>query len=360
MGRAAPASRHFDLRRQSCLAEVLEEAAFRSRSNTFLLESDRGREVGRLDFAAFAERVGRLSAALAADGCGAGTRVAILMANGSRWLIAAAAITRVGGVILPLDARAEPDEQAALLSHSGSTVLLADGPVWRRLKKIELPSALRQVVVDGPLDVLPERHAEVQCADWDAYVSAERAAPPIVLRNRDDLAAVVYSSGTGGRPKGCMLTHGNYLSQVETLANLYPMQEDDVYLSVLPTNHALDFMCGFLVPLLCGASVVHLRTLRPEWITGALKDYGVTHMSAVPALLEALARRLKEKTTGLPPVAEAGLRGMKAINRFLTRKRPNHAVSSALFAPIHQAFGGRLRRIFAGGAFVPPATARTL
>jgi long-chain acyl-CoA synthetase len=119
-------------------------------------------------------------------------------------------------------------------------------------------------------------------------------------------------------------------------------------------------MCGFLVPLLCGASVVHLETLRPELVLGALKERRVTHMSAVPALLSALERRLRERLRGLPPLADAGLRGLKALNRFLTRKGPNHAISRALLHPVHDALGGRLRRIFAGGAFVPAGTARVL
>ena len=157
-----------------------------------------------------------------------------------------------------------------------------------------------------------------------------------------------------------MLTHGTYLSQLEALANRFPLDESDVYLSILPTNHAIDFMCGFLVPVLCGARVVHLRTLRPEWIVGACRDHGVTHMAAVPALLEALVRELERGVERATGAAGAALRSLTRVNAWLTERRPSHRISSTLLRPIHQALGGRLRRIFAGGAFVQAETARRL
>lgn len=349
-----PARRAFRLDRYPSLGPALADAVHAHRSNPFLVLTDRGRVVVERTFREAAQEAGRLGAWLTARGVSPGDRLAIAMSNGPRWLEGALAGLGLGCVLVPLDARAEGAELARLLAHCGARALLTDGPVWRRLR--DAPLTLEVVLVDGPLgDPAPG-------LGWDDALAAARAAPwtPVVAE-RDAPAAIVYSSGTtGGRPKGCVLTHRSYLSQLEALATLYPLAEDDVYLSVLPTNHALDFMCGFLVPVLCGARVVHLRTLRPEWLVRACQDHGVTHLSAVPALLQALEGRLQERLDAHEGLAATGLRGVRALNAWLTRDRPRAAVSRALLAPVHRALGGRLSRIFAGGAFVPRDTARAL
>jgi long-chain acyl-CoA synthetase len=350
---AASSTRHFDLRAFPSLAHALDEASYRSRSNVFALESDRGRVVSQRSFRELRHEAALCAHSLREAGVGAGVRCALLAANSPRWLIAAYAAIHLGAVLVPLDARLDPQGQADLLAHSQARVLICDGPVWRRLAP--LASSLDLVLVDRPLGPL-----SAPAQDWDAGLPSDPPALEPALRERSDLAAIVYSSGTSGRPKGCLLTHGNYLSQLETLANAFPLEEDDVYLSVLPTNHAIDFMCGFLVPILCGARVVHLRTLRPEWIVSALSDHGVTHLSAVPALLSALERRLRERLDGLDPLPAAGLRGFRRLNAWLTSRRPRPRLSRALLRPVHQALGGRLCTIFAGGAPVPAATVRFL
>lgn len=350
-----PTRRAFRLDRYPSLGPALADAVHAHRSNTFLVETDRGRVVTQLTFREFQREVARLAGWLRARGLGVDDRVAIAMANGPRWLIGAVAAIGLGCVLVPLDGKAEGPELGRLLAHCRARALLTDGPVWRRLR--DQPGAdVEVVLVDGPLGpVEPEQRWERALVDE----TASACAP--VARERDAPAAIVYSSGTtGGRPKGCVLSHGAYLHQLETLASLYPLAEDDVYLSLLPTNHALDFMCGFLVPALCGARVVHLRTLRPEWISGACQDLGVTHLSAVPAILTALERRLRERLDAQTGLAATGLRGVRALNAWLTRDRPREQVSRALLAPVHRALGGRLSRIFAGGAFVPRGTARFL
>jgi len=337
----------------------LAEASFRSRSNTFLVELDRDQRVRELDFREFRREAARCAVALRQRGLRPGDRLALLLANGPEWLIAAYTALQLGAVLVPLDARLEPPGQAALLAHSGAQHLVSDGPVWRRLAPL-LESPLQAALVVRPLGTL-----EAPAVDWEEALPAELTPEeanlePSGTRTRQDLAAIVYSSGTSGRPKGCLLSHENYLSQLEALANAFPLAEDDVYLSILPTNHAIDFMCGFLVPLLCGARVVHLRTLRPEWIVDALKSERVTHLSAVPALLSAIERKLRERLSGLDRVPAAGFRGLRRLNELLTEGRPRPWLSRALLQPIHDSLGGRLRTIFAGGAPVPQETVRYL
>jgi len=178
------------------------------------------------------------------------------------------------------------------------------------------------------------------------------------LRAREDLAAIVYSSGTSGTPKGCMITHDNYLEQAQVLARMFAMEESDRYFSILPTNHAIDFMCGTVLPFLHGAAVVHQRTLRAEFLAPTMKRYGVTHTALVPRILRALRERIEEQLDELPDWQRRAIDALCAANELATMRAPSHRLSSALLKPVHDRFGGKLRQIFAGGAFVEPELAQ--
>jgi long-chain acyl-CoA synthetase len=128
------------------------------------------------------------------------------------------------------------------------------------------------------------------------------------------------------------------------------------YLSILPTNHAIDFMVGFIGPFTCGATVVHLRTLRPEYIREAFTKYQITYMALVPMVLKNLEKGLRQRFADLPKARRTVLNGLIGVNRTLTRRRPRLKLSRTLLPQVHQAFGGELRAFFVGGAFTEPAT----
>jgi long-chain acyl-CoA synthetase len=180
--------------------------------------------------------------------------------------------------------------------------------------------------------------------------------PAFSPRRPRDAASIVYSSGTGGRPKGCVLTHENYLEQCMALTTLVSFSPGVRYLSILPTNHAIDFMAGFIGPFTCGAAVVHLRTLRPEYIREAFTRYKITYMTVVPLVLKNLERGLRERLEALPRFRRRVLNALIGLNRAFTRERPNLTVSRVLLRQVHQSFGGELRALFVGGAFSEPRT----
>src|SRR5262249_53719493 len=127
--------------------------------------------------------------------------------------------------------------------------------------------------------------------------------------------------------------------------------------SVLPTNHAIDFMCGMIVPFLFGAAVVHQRTLRPEFLGPTMKRYAVTHTALVPRLLDTLKTRIEDKLAALPEWQRAVLDGLLGANQLITARGPNPLASKLLLGAVHGELGGQLRLIFAGGAMVERATA---
>ena len=341
-----------DLRKYSCLGEALRAALDRWPDEICLIEADRERENLRLTYRQFKEAALPLARALQDAGLRSGSRAAIIMTNQSKWLISAYAIFFCGGVLVPLDYKLTPAEQLKLLAHSKAEFLVVEYHFWRAIAKDETFAQFAAKVI-----LVTEAPAGADLAGakrWEEF--QDPSEPVFVPRSRQDMACIVYSSGTGGRPKGCVLTHENYLEQCKALTALYPFSPGVRYLSILPTNHAIDFMVGFIGPFTCGATVVHLRTLRPEYIREAFTRYKITYMSLVPMVLKNLERGLRQRFAELPKSRRKVLDSLIGVNRALTRRRAKPKLSRALLGQVHNAFGGELRAFFVGGAFTEPGT----
>ncbi|MCA9528871.1 MAG: AMP-binding protein [Myxococcales bacterium] len=336
--------------RYDSLGELLRDALVQFKTETALIEVNRKREAARLSYLDFTRAAEPLARRLQDHGVGPGDRVAIVMSNQSKWLVSAYAALFRGAVLVPIDYKLTGPEQVALLAHCRPSVLVTEYPAFRSMPGLEVPLVLVTEVPEGT-DLSADRSGATVAERWEDTPS-DRPPPDFVPRARSDQATLVYSSGTGGRPKGCILTHDNYLEQYRTLTQLFPLRTGHRYFSILPTNHAIDFMVGFVGPLAGGATVVHQRALRPEMINDTLRRYRITHMAIVPLLLEAFERRIDEQLDTRSPVAQQAFGALTRLNAALTLGRPRRHLSRRLLKPVHDAFGGHLELLFCGGAFV--------
>jgi len=342
-----------DLSQYQSVGEALREALERFSNEVCLIEADREREKERLTYIEFKKRALPLAKALQETGFSEGDRASIIMTNQSKWLISAYAIFFCGGVLVPLDYKLTPDEQWQLIKHSGATLLVTEYPIWRQLSI----SAGRSAAANVKAVLITEAPANADLAGarrWEEFCGA--GEPTFIPRKRSDTASIVYSSGTGGRPKGCMMTHENYLEQCVALTSIYPFWPGVRYLSILPTNHAIDFMVGFFGPFTCGAAVVHLRTLRPEYVREAFPKYKITYVSLVPLVLKNLQKGLQARFDALPAGKRKVFNALVAVNKALTKSQPRLSLSRLLLKQVHEAFGGELLAIIVGGAFTEPQT----
>jgi long-chain acyl-CoA synthetase len=342
-----------DLSKYQSIGAALKDALDEFAKEVCLIEADREREKERLTYRDFKERAQPLAKALQDTGFAAGDQASIIMTNQSKWLISAYAVFYAGGILVPLDYKLTPNEQWQLLKHSGAKVLITEYPIWRQLSAAEgrsAPTNVRTVLVtEAP------QNADLGGAQrWEEFRGS--GEPAFVPRMRKDVACIVYSSGTGGRPKGCMMTHENYLEQCVALTSLYPFAPGVRYLSILPTNHAIDFMVGFFGPFICGAAVMHLRTLRPEYVREAFSKYKITYVSLVPLVLKNLQKGLQARFDELPSGKRKMFNAIVAVNKALTKSRPRLGLSRRLLKQVHEPFGGELRTIIVGGAFTEPQT----
>jgi len=341
-----------DLRQYASLGAALKDALERWPNESCLIEADRDREKVRLTYADFKTMARPLCRALEDADFKAGDRAAIIMTNQSKWLISAYSIFFCGGVLVPLDYKLTADEHLQLLAHSKARFLVVEYYLWRAITQSpEFAKLTAEIVLVTEAPVGAELRGAYR---WEEF--KRKGEPQFVPRQREDTACIVYSSGTGGRPKGCVLTHDSYLEQCASLTAWYPFWPGVRYLSILPTNHAIDFMVGFIGPFICGACVVHLRTLRPEFVRDAFVRYRITYVSLVPMVLKNLERGLRAKFDELKPGKRWMLDRLIGLNRMMTRRRPRVELSRQLLPQVHKAFGGELRALIVGGAFTDPST----
>ena len=341
-----------NLDQYTCLGAALREALDRWANETCLIESDRDKEKNRLTYSDFKAMAMPLARAFEDAEFHPGDRAAIIMTNQSKWLMSAYAIFHGGGVLVPLDYKSTAAEHLQLLAHCQAKCLVVEYHLWRAIT--QLPEFKEHKVQTILVTEAPPGADLAGANRWEDF--RRKGDAVFVPRKREDVACIVYSSGTGGRPKGCVLTHENYLEQCKALTAWYPFWPGVRYLSILPTNHAIDFMVGFLGPFVCGACVVHLRTLRPEFVRDAFVRYQITHVSLVPMVLKNLERGLKAKFEALSATKRFLLDRSIALNKFFTGWRPDVRLSRVLLRQVHKAFGGQLRLMVTGGAFMEPST----
>src|SRR3984893_18571829 len=341
-----------NLDQYTCLGAALREALDRWPNETCLIESDRDKEKTRLTYSDFKEMAMPLARAFEdAEFC-PGDRAAIVMSNQSKWLISAYASFYGGGVLVPLDYKLTAAEHLQLLAHSKAKILVIEYYLWRAI--MQAPAFKHYKVQTAVVTEAPPGPDRAGAVRWEDF--RRKGDPVFVPRQRQDVACIVYSSGTGGSPKGCVLTHDNYLEQCKALVTLFPFWPGVRYLSILPTNHAIDFMVGFIGPFVCGACIVHLRTLRPEFVRDAFVRYKITYVSLVPMVLKNLERGLRAKFDALSRSKRFVLERSIAVNKFFTGWRPDVRLSRVMLRQVHKAFGGELRAMFTGGAFMEPST----
>lgn len=318
-----------------------------------------------------AARVDRYRAALAQEKFEAGDRVAILLPNGIDWVCLDLAAHASGLVVVGLYPHDSAASNAYILGHSGARLVLLDSEARQQSLwpfRSEFPALERMWIRDVGADAAAPASEPLvrKLADVLANVSEPPLPHPAAP---NDLASLVYTSGTTGRPKGVMLSHFALLWNAEASAAIIPPRRDDVFLSVLPLAHAFERTVGYYLPMMGGCAVAYARSaedLRDDLI--AIRP---TAMLGVPVLYERMAAAIRTNVAGsfakqilLRIAAFLGWRRFEAMQH---RASPGLAarllgpiLEHYVAAPVLAAFGGRLRAAISGGASLDQDVARLL
>lgn len=297
-----------------------------------------------------------------------GDRVALVSENRPEWVITDQAVLFHGAVNVPIFPSQTAKQIEFILRDAGASVVVLSNRY--QLSKIErirddVPS-LKHVIVMNELDDRPDNvlsFAEVLtsgASDHQQHPHALREAAATILP--EDLCTIIYTSGTTGNPKGVMLSHANFVSNIVAAAKILPISDTDTLLSFLPLCHVFERMAGYYTAISCGATVAYAESI--ETVAENMLEIKPTIVIAVPRLFERIynrVMRMVEKDAAVKRrIFHAAIGTGKAYAR--ARKQSGvgpllaarHAAANALvFGKLKQRTGGRIRYFVSGGAALP-------
>jgi long-chain acyl-CoA synthetase len=321
--------------------ELLEYAAERYGERPFLLRNVAGSWSG-YSFAAAARAVRAFAALLEHEGVRPGARVALQSDNRPEWGLAYLAVMAAGAVVVPLDAQHKDLEVGEILAFAEVTHAVCDArhlPVLQAARLARRPG-LRFVSLD-PEPGLPH---------WDlAQREYASASAPALEARADDLAVLIFTSGTTGQAKGVMLSHANLLANVESVARALEFDSGDRFLSILPLHHTFEATGGLLCPLRVGASVCTARGLASRELREDMASSGATLFIGVPLLYEKLMTALDKGIDDAPLASRLLARTLLGASR-LVRQVTGLRLGHTLARPLRRKAGLDKLRMFVTGA----------
>jgi long-chain acyl-CoA synthetase len=299
-----------------------------------------------------AESIGRW---ITENGFARGSRLAILADNHPRWVAAYLGIIASGCAAVPLDTALHEDQVVKLLKDSGTSTVFCDAkhlPVARPAAK-ELNVGL--ILMDP--DRMPDHSIEDHwLGNLPAIFDAGSGNFKPVTVNDDDLASLLYTSGTTADPKGVMLTHANFLGEVVAVFNWVDIGPTDALLGVLPLFHVLALMANLLLPLVKGCRVVYLETLNTSELLRALNERNITVFAVVPQFFNLIHERIFQEIAKRGALTQKLFTAMLALNRALRKLGVN--AGPILFKKVHNTLGPKMRYLATGGSRFDPRIAQ--
>ncbi|WNG15103.1 AMP-binding protein [Cystobacter fuscus] len=288
----------------------------------------------------YANRVGSF---LMKEGVKRNERVMLLSENRPEWPISYFGILRAGGTAVPVDSSLNESEVVNIARRSEARVLLLSEET-----AAEMPN-LAELLAQAGLSTRVVSLAEAMSGDPqypDSIGPVRRTAAA------DDVASLIFTSGTTGTPKGVMLTHRNFASLIAKLAGAFAIGVGDGVLSVLPLHHTFEFSAGFLTPFSRGAEVTYIDELTSDKLGEVFETGRVSAMIGVPALWQLLHRKVTQEMASRPPLVEQAIKTLMATHGEL-RNRSNLNLGKLLFWPVHRKFGGKIKFLVSGGSALP-------
>ena len=311
-----------------------------------------------------ARQVASLATALTAIGLKRGDRVMLVAENRPEWCLSDLAIMAAGCVTVPTYVTNTERDHLHIIENAGACAIIVS---TAKLAKTLLPAVLRSNQAHTVIGLEDMKvPAGIDFHNWHALIAAHQTAPDTAAARadfeREDLACIIYTSGTGGAPRGVMQHHGAILHNCAGCTSVISEDfgwDDEVFLSFLPLSHAYEHTGGQHFPISLGGQIYYAEGL--EKLAANIEETRPTIMFVVPRLFEVLRTRISktiEKQGGasaylLRQALDIG--GKRYAGRLRLIDRPMQAAVATLFKPkISKKFGGRLKAMISGGAPLNP------
>jgi long-chain acyl-CoA synthetase len=273
---------------------------------------------------------GGLISYLRSIGITKGDRVVLLSENRPEWGIAYLSIVGMGAIVVPLDSLGTEFDLKGIIKHSESKAIITSSKFLDMMRD----AGLKMLSMENDFEGVASHGGE----DFGFDVEP------------DDVASIVYTSGTTGIPKGVMLTHGNLMSNMARTMELFDIGPTDRLLSVLPIHHTLE-TAAFLAPFYCGAGITYAESLKSFKLLKNMQEIHPTILVGVPMMFQlfydGIMREVDEKSI----VVKILFKVMLGVSR-LFRSVLHINIGRALFGTVHRSFGGSFRFFVSGGAAI--------
>jgi long-chain acyl-CoA synthetase len=319
-----------------------------------------------LTWAQMDEGIERWRMALARENLAHGERIAIMLRNCPEWVMFEQAALRLGLVVVPLYTADRPENAAYILRNAGVRILLMEELAqWQEFCDVhdQLTELTRVVTVQASMEKCDDDRVRV-LHDWLPEKAEEQQPIP---RDPHQLATIIYTSGTSGRPKGVMLSHYNILTNAYSSSLVVPLSRHDLLLSFLPLSHTFERTAGYYVPMMCGATVAYARSIQQ--LQEDLLAVQPTILVSVPRIYERVYSGIRAKLAEGPAFSRKLFKLAVDVgySRFEHQQGRSAGRISHLLWPILEnlvakkvmsKLGGRLRGAMSGGAALPAEAAR--
>lgn len=330
---------------QSFCERVVEAACIRSDKVAIMMIEPKGVET--ITFGSMLSQIRSIAYRLSQEKIAFGDRVAIIGENHPNWAIAYLGILYRGAVVTPLDPAATTRALATFLKDAEAKLAFVS-PTSLEKFRAACEQQGRQIPAVA-LRPLQQPDGLASFEDWASTPTPrefETASPPA---RADDLALLMYTSGTTGMPKAVPLTHGNIYAESDKVQEVMHISDQEVILSLLPLFHAYSQIVNLWLSTIIGARVVYLTELSSTEIERGLKKGGATALVGVPRLWYLFHKKIFEAVGTQPAPVRALFKTMLATNGWL-RSLFGINAGRLFFRRIHESFGGKLRLAVSGGA----------
>lgn len=334
-----------DLRTLGSMIDVLAEHGDRQ---AVLALQEEGAE--SWSYGDLADHARRMAHGLTKVGVSRGDHVVLFASSQPEWMVACLAIVAAGAVATPVDVQVDDQTLSRILDHSGAELIFTTAEQAGRLEHLDTTVRLRTILLDV---------GEGDTRSWRHLLARDDRHTDFAQPDLDEPAALFYTSGTTGSPKGVPLSHANLTFQIGAILGANVVTEDDRMLLPLPLHHVYPFVMGMLVPLALGLTIVLPHSLTGPQLVRALKEGEVSVITGVPRLYSALYSGIEERAGSSGKLA-ATLFGVSARLSTWIRRRTGMDAGKVMMRPLRERLGPELRVLASGGAPLDPDLARKL
>jgi len=305
-----------------------------------------------ISYGGLREQVRSLGAALRARGVAKGDRVGLISENRSEWVVTYLAVACMGAVIVPYDILLKVEELGAIMRASGAHFIFTSSEYREKVGRAVGSAAPVIVLFDPPESPLAAGPA---CPSFASVVEEGRAlvgkgGDPFggVTVEPDDLAALIFTSGTTGTPKGVMLSHRNLVENGDAVQMTTPLGPGDNWIIVLPFHHTYPTSMGIFTPLLTYGRITSVPSMKTNVLVGIMKDTGATCVPAMPLLIEKIYKGILSNVKAKGAMVRVLFRLMFAVSMFFF-KVLHVRIGKALFGSVARELGVQRLRFFVSG-----------